>query len=231
MIRRRVWRENDRVRRTGSTNLVDAGLAEGVECFIQESFAPAYPDCGDRWIEEDMPLRPAKYNATLLDAERSAARFTERGGSGVVLRFGSFYGPDSRFLPEVIRQVRRGRAPLPGASDAFVSSVSHDDAARAAAAAVSLPAGVYNVVDDEPVTHREYFDSLARALGVPPPKLPGVWMKWLLGSLGELLARSQRISNRKLKKASSWTPKYPSVRDGWADVAAGLPRGQSGIDD
>lgn len=226
MLRRGAWKENDRVRKIGSANLVDAGLAQGVECFIQESFAPAYPDCGNRWIEEDMPLRPAKYNETLLDAERSAARFTKAGGSGVVLRFGSFYGPDSRFLPEAIRQVRRGRAPLPGAANAFLSSVSHDDAARAAAAAVYLPAGVYNVVDDEPLTHREYFDSLARALEVPPPKFPGWWMKWLLGSVGELLARSQRISNRKLKKASAWAPKYPSVREGWADVVAGM--GKSG---
>ena len=33
--------------------------------------------------------------ASALDAERNAARFTEDGGSGVVLRFGMFYSPDS----------------------------------------------------------------------------------------------------------------------------------------
>ena len=79
---------------------------------------------------------------------------------------------------------------------------------------------MYNVVDDEPVTRREYFDSLARALGVPPPKFPPHWMGLLFGSVGELLSRSQRISNRKLKSVSAWTPKYPSVREGWPAVVA-----------
>ena len=227
MIHLSAWKENDRVRSIGSSNLVDAALAEGVGRFVQESFAPVYPDGGDRWVTEDTPLRPARYNRTVLDAERSAARFTRAGGTGVVLRFASFYGPDSRFLAEGIRQVKIGRAYLPGSPDAYVSSVSHDDAAAAAAAALTLPAGAYNVVDDEPVTRREYFESLAEALGVPPPKPLPWWTKWLLGSLGELLSRSLRISNRKLKSASSWTPSYPSVRQGWPNVVAGIA-GDSG---
>src|SRR6185312_3952912 len=121
---------------------------------------------------------------------------------------------DSRFLVEAIREVEQhGRAFLPGARDAYVSSVSHDDAATATAAALEVPPGVYNVVDDEPVTRREYFDSLAKALGLPPLKLLPWWARYVLGSLGELLSRSQRISNRKLKAASAWSPKYPSVRE------------------
>ena len=222
MIHLSAWKENDRVRRIGSSNLVDAALAEGVGRFVQESFAPVYPDSGDRWIEESTPLRPVRYNRTVLDAERSASRFTRSGGIGVVLRFAGFYGPDSRFLAEGISQVRKGRAFLPGSPDAYVSSVTHDDAATAAAAALTLPAGAYNVVDDEPVTRREYFESLAEALGVPPPKPLPWWTKWLLGSLGPLLSRSLRISNRKLKAASTWTPSYRSVREGWPSVVAGL---------
>jgi nucleoside-diphosphate-sugar epimerase len=119
--------------------------------------------------------------------------------------------------------VKNGRAFLPGSSDAFVSSVSHDDAATATAAALTVPAGVYNVVDDEPVTRREYFASLAHALGAPPPKMLPRWTRWFMGSLGELLSRSQRISNRKLKSATHWTPRYRSVREGWPEVVAALP--------
>ena len=224
-----AWKENDRVRKEGSSNLVDAALAEGVGRFIQESFAPVYPDSGDRWIHEETPLEPVRYNRTVLDAERSAERFTKSGGTGVILRFGGFYGRDSRFDIEGIGQVRRGRAFLPGAADAFASSVSHDDAATAAAAALAIPAGAYNVVDDEPVTRREYFDSLARALGVPPPKLLPFWVKWMLGSLGECLSRSLRISNAKLRGVSSWAPKYPSVREGWPAVIAAMPRDVTGL--
>ena len=85
-----------------------------------------------------------------------------------------------------------GRSRCPGARERL-SSVSHDDAATAAAAALGVESGVYNVVDDEPVTRREYFDSLAKVLGVPPPKYPPHWMGLLFGSVGELLARSQRV--------------------------------------
>jgi 2-alkyl-3-oxoalkanoate reductase len=81
-----------------------------------------------------------------------------------------------------------------------------------------LPAGVYNVVDDRPVTHREFCDSLAEALGVPAPRSLPESLTPLFGSIGEMAARSLRISNRKLRKASSWAPKYPSVRQGWPAV-------------
>ncbi len=223
MLRPSAWKENDRLRGQGSANLVDAALAGGVKRFVQESFAPVYPDCGDRWIDEQVPLQPVRYNRTILDAEASAARFARAGGTGVVLRFASFYGPDSRFLVEALPQVRSGRAFLPGPPDGFVSSLHHDDAATAAAAALSIPVGVYNVVEDEPVTRREYFDSLAHALRVPPPKPLPRWTKWILGSLGELLARSERISNLKLRSVSAWMPKYRSVQEGWPAVIAALP--------
>ena len=224
MLRRSAWKENDAIRTRGSSNLVDAALAEGVGRFVQESFAPVYPDRGDRWIDESVPLRTIRYNRSVRDAEASAARFTKAGGAGVVLRFAAFYGPDSRFLIEAIGQFRKtGRAFYPGSPEAFVSSVHHDDAATAAAAALALPAGTYNVADDEPVTRRDYFESLAQALGMPPPKPFPWWARALLGSLGELLARSERISNRKLRAASAWAPRYRSVREGWPSVAAALP--------
>ena len=90
LIRRSAWKENDAIRSYGSSNLVDAALAEGVGRFVQESFAPVYPDRGDRWIDEAVPLRTVRYNRSVRDAEASAARFTKAGGTGVVLRFAAF---------------------------------------------------------------------------------------------------------------------------------------------
>jgi nucleoside-diphosphate-sugar epimerase len=217
-----AWKENDRVRREGSAILVDAALAAGVRRFVQESFAPTYTDSGDTWIDETVPIAPSRYNRTVADAEASAARFTANGGAGVVLRFANFYGPDSDFVRELIGYVRRGFVPVPGAADSFISSVSHDDAAAAVIAALELPAGTYNVVDDEPLHRREYFDSLATLLGVGPPRLMPVWLGFLMGSVGEMLTRSLRISNRKLRAASAWRPQYPSMREGWPAVMVGL---------
>jgi nucleoside-diphosphate-sugar epimerase len=213
MLLRRSWKENDRVRREGSATLVDAALAAGVGRFVQESFAPNYADAGDAWIDELAPVRPAPHSRTVLDAERSASRFAEGGGVAVVLRFAGFYGPDP-MLRTMMSVARRGWAPLPGAADAYWSSISHDDAAEAAVAALELPTGTYNVSDDDPLTRLEFAATVAGTVGAPTPRpMPG-WMVRLGGDTLELLSRSQRMTNAKLREASGWAPRWRSAREG-----------------
>ncbi len=217
-----AWRENDRIRRIASARLVEASMAVGVTRFIQESFAPIYPDRGEAWIAEDTPVAPVRYNRSVMDAEASARRFNEAAGTAVVLRFAAFYGPDASQARDMVKLVRSGRAPLPGSQDAFISSVSHDDAASAVVAALGVPAGTYNVADDEPLRRRDYAAALAAALRVALPRPFPTWMKVLSGSLGELMSRSLRISNRKLRSQSAWQPIYPSAREGWPATVAAL---------
>ena len=208
-----AWRENDRIRREGSASLVDAAIATGVSRFVQESFAPVYEDGGEGWIDEIAPIRPAPYNRTILDAERSAARFAAYGGAGIVLRFAAFYGPD-QILREMVKVVRMGRSPLFGSQNAYWSSVAHVDAAAATVALLDAPSGLYNICDDDPLTRREWVGVIAEAIGAPPPKpLPGI-IASLGGKTAELLSRSQRISNGKLKSATGWQPAWPSAREG-----------------
>lgn len=213
-----AWRENDRLRTHASANLVSAALAAGCERFVQESVALIYPDSGERWITEGDPVDPPSYARTMLDAEGQARRFMEAGRAGVVLRFALFYGWDSSHTVDTIQFVRTGMAPTFGRPDSYVSSISTDDAACAVLAALDVAAGVYNVADEEPVRRREYFDSLARALRVAPPKLPPPWMKYLGGSLGRTIARSQRVSSERFRRTSGWVPRFRSVCDGWPSV-------------
>jgi hypothetical protein len=72
------------------------------------------------------------------------------------------------------------------------------------------------------MTHRAFVDSLAEALSVRAPKLLPAWITPLFGSLGALASRSLRISNKKLRSASGWTPMYSNVRQGWGAVVAQL---------
>jgi len=220
MLFRSAWRLNDRIRREASANVVAAALRGGVGTLLQESFALTYPDHGDRWIDEATPLEPIDYNRTVLDAERSVERFTEAGGTGVALRFAAFYGPDAMQLRSYIRALRIGWAALPGGPVRYVSSISHDDAAAAVVAALNVPAGAYTVVDDEPVQRAVYFGSLAEQLGVRRPRFLPVWTTPLFGPVGEAMARSLRLSNRKLRTATNWAPRFPSVRDGWPATLA-----------
>jgi nucleoside-diphosphate-sugar epimerase len=210
-----AWRATNALRRTLPPRIARAAAEAGVRRYVQESFAPAVPDRGGEWIDETVPLATGRYNSGLDDAEAAVRGF---GGDGVVLRFGFFYGPDSDFFRDIVKMVRKGWSPTMGRPDGYQSSVSHDDAAEAVIAALALPRGTYNVVDDEPLTKRDLVDSLADRLGVSHPRFLPSWLPLLFGSLGRTLARSQRISNRKLREASSWRPKYPSVREGWEAV-------------
>ena len=215
-----AWRQMDRVRREGSAIIADAASAVGVQRYIQESFAPIYPDGGANWITETTPPQAARYNRSVLDAEASAKRFANGGGTAVILRFAFLYGPDDAFTDQLIAMARAGWLPLLGRPDAYFPMVTHEDAAAAAVAAIDAPAGTYNVVDDQPFTHRGIAEALGRILGVRPPRLLPPWVAKLGGSLGETLARSLRVSNAKLKGATGWTPSVPNVEEGLRRVVA-----------
>jgi 2-alkyl-3-oxoalkanoate reductase len=211
-----AWRETTRIRRDASRALSDAAREAGVARFIQESFAPIYEDAGAEWITERSPMRPARYNRAVLDAEQSAQRFAEGGGAGVVLRFAYFYGgAEDPFTRLMLDTVRRGWNPVMGRADGYFSTVHHDDAASAVVAALGVPAGTWNVANDEPLTRRALGEALATVVGVKAPRMLPAWMARLGGAIGETLGRSLRISNRAFREASGWVPRYASAREGW----------------
>jgi len=205
-----AWDENARIRRFMSANLSEAASAGGAIRFIQESISLIYPDYGAEWIDESIPLEPTATTGSVLDAEAAAQRFTTGGRTGIVLRFASFYGPDTDRTLEMIQMTRQGLAPLSGPAEGYISSIHLDDAAQSVLAALGVEAGIYNVGDDEPLRRYEYSAALASALGVPPPEVAGA---------GEGMAgRSLRVSNRKLRQDSGRSPRYPSAREGWKAI-------------
>jgi 2-alkyl-3-oxoalkanoate reductase len=218
-----AWKQNDRIRKLGSALLVEEALRAGAELFLQESFL-TYPDSGDRWVTEDMAPRAPRYNRTSLDAEASALRFAREGGRGVALRFAYFYGPGDDFTKTLAASVRRGWLPILGRPDGYFSMVTHEDAASSVVAALGAPSGSYNVVVDEPLTRRAIGALLAHQLGVPAPRFLPLWTAKLAGSVGEMLSRSLRVSNAKLRKAVGWAPKYRSLREGLSSfLSTSLP--------
>lgn len=220
-----AWREMDRVRREISANLVGGALAgDSVRVLIQESFAPIYADAGDRWIDESAPVRAARYNRSVVDAEAQAARFTREGRVGIALRFGLFYGAGDALTLQLVDSIRRGWFPLFGQPDGYWSWIAHDDAAAAVIAALGVPAGTYNAVEAEPLRRRELADGIAHLLGVRAPRFLPSWTWRLAGSMGETLARSLRVSSEKLRRISGWTPRYPTMLAG---LGALFPAGRA----
>jgi nucleoside-diphosphate-sugar epimerase len=106
-----------------------------------------------------------------------------------------------------------GIAAFPGPRDAYLPMIWVDDAARALVAALTAPSGVYDVVDDEPLTRGELFAALAQSVGRARLRVLPRWLMGLLaGPMVETLGRSQRVSNSRFKSATGWTPAVPNAR-------------------
>jgi nucleoside-diphosphate-sugar epimerase len=228
--RLQAWAENDRIRRDGTRHLVDAALASGVSAFVYESSVLVYADAGARWIDaESGQLEPPPQARSTLDAEREVARFAEVRGRGVSLRLGLLYSPHDEQTRAQLRMARWGIAPVIGPRDAYWPALWVDDAAEACVAAtLRAPAGVYDVVDDRPLTRAELQQAIAAAIGRRLWRLPGVLQRLMLGQLGDAMARSQRVSNRRFKQATDWMPRVASAREGWQRLG-GLGAGRLAV--
>ena len=94
------------------------------------------------------------------------------------------------------------------AANGDVSSFVHaDDAAGAAADALAWPTGFVNVCDDVPAAGREWVPAFCRAVGVREPAA---------AAGGERHGWARGASNEYARKELSWTPAWPSWRDGFA---------------
>jgi nucleoside-diphosphate-sugar epimerase len=173
-----------------------------------------YADGGDAWLDESSELdAPPGIDGGLV-AERNANRFTEAGRIGIVLRFGLFYGPGSAHTDQYLRAARRHIGPMTGRARGYQSSIHLADAASAVVAALDAPAGIYNVVDDEPMTKKDVAKAIGAAVGKRPwIYLPGRFTR-LGGKSSTIIMRSNRVRNTKFKDATGWSPKYRTAREG-----------------
>jgi nucleoside-diphosphate-sugar epimerase len=204
-----AWEENDRLRTEASAAVASGAASARVPRLVQESIAFVYADGGDAWLDEDAPVAGGGVTTTALTAERNARERFD--GDSVVLRFGLFIGPDSGSSQAALAAARTGASIAPGPPGAYRPTIWLDDAAAAIAAAVQAPAGTYNVADTDPPTNAEIDAALAAAVGVDSlrPRAPQ----------DGPLARSQRVSNRRLREATGWAPSLRAGSEAWGRIA------------
>jgi UDP-glucose 4-epimerase len=204
-----AWEENDRIRTQASAAIARAAQAARVRRLVQESIAFVYADGGDAWLDEDAPVAGGGVTTTALTAERNARELFD--GDAVVLRFGLYMGPDSQSTLAALEAARDGASSALGPPGAYRPTIWLDDAAAAIAAVLGAPAGTYNVVDSDPATNAEIDAALAAAVGLRAlqPRAPQ----------DGPLARSQRVSNRRLHEVSGWAPRVRAATETWGRIA------------
>ena len=227
----RTFEETNRLRTEATDHLLAAGRAVGVKRFIAQSYTSwPYARTGGAVKTEEDPLDPdppAAMRESLaairhVESAVTGADWTE----GIVLRYGGFYGPGtsmSREGGEQVEVIRKRRFPVVGDGGGIWSFVHIEDAADATAAAVTRGRrGIYNIVDDDPAPVAEWLPAAADAVGAPPPRHVPRWLgRIAAGKSGVVMMTEMRgASNEKAKRELGWTPKHPSWRQGFAEVAA-----------
>ena len=224
----RTFEATNRLRTAGTDHLLAAGRAVGVRRFVAQSFAGwPYGRSGGAVKTEEDPLDTEPVDAMRQTLE--AIRHLERAvtgatwTTGIVLRYGSFYGPGTSFAPggETVEMLRRRRYPIVGDGGGVWSFVHVDDAAEATALALEGGrAGIYNIVDDDPAPVAEWLPLAARAVGAPPPRhVPRLVGRLLAGEPAVVMMTEVRgASNAKAKRELGWQPRHASWRDGMAEA-------------
>jgi 2-alkyl-3-oxoalkanoate reductase len=218
----RAFAVTNELRTAGTDNLLAAAAAAGTRRVIAQSYT-GWPNerTGGPVKTEDDPLdqAPVPSSARTLAAIRHVETTVPGiAAEGIVLRYGSFYGPGASGA--MLDAVRKRRLPVVGGGTGIWSFTEITDAAAATLAAVERGApGVYNVVDSDPAPVAQWLPYLAQVAGAKPPlAVPGWIGRLLAGEFAVAYMTSSRgSSNEKARKELGWEPRFASWREGFRD--------------
>lgn len=222
----REFELTNRLRTEGTQNLLEGARCAGARMFIAQSYAgwPAGPG-SKRITTEDDPFDPSPVQtmARGLAAIQSLESLVTgaQGLTGIVLRYGSLYGPGTSTSSdgEIGRAVQARSFPVVGDGRGIWCFLHVDDAAGVTLAAIErgVP-GIFNVVDDEPAEVREWLPGLAERLGVASPRHFPAWLaRFVVGAaVVFMMTRARGASNAKARQVLGWKPIYPSWRAGFS---------------
>jgi nucleoside-diphosphate-sugar epimerase len=219
----RWFATTSRLRTEGTDNLLAAAEQGGVTRLLAQGYT-GWPNqrAGGPVKDEDDPLDPdppAAMRETLAANRYQERTWVEAGG--LVLRYGSLYGPGTSET-EFVELARKRQLPVVGDGAGVWSFVHVDDAAAATVLALEHGAsGVYNVVDDDPSPSAEWIPALAATCGAKPPRhLPKWLVRPAIGAAGvSMMCEIRGSSNAKAKRELGWQPAHPSWRGVLGSVA------------
>lgn len=200
-----AWEANARLRTEGVRKLLDASLKAGVRRYFQQSITMAYPDHGEDWINEDMPLdtlpERARTGSPVITMEQMVRDTSPKKLQWCILRGANFVGKDT--AQEVrLEQIRAGKDVIACDGRNYLSLIHVLDMASGVATAVEhAPAGSIFNISAEPIREGDYADRLADSIGAPHPKR----------DTGAKCPLSWRCSNQAAKTTLKWMPSHSLI--------------------
>ena len=208
----------------GTARLIEACAAVDSPKFVFASTVVTGEANGELLTEDDELPVQTPYGRSKQEGERL---LRESGLPAVVIRPGHIYGPGGWYEHEFVRRLRQpGRFAVIGSGRNWWDVVHSDDVAGAFCAALdgAPPGSLYHVADDDPITFYDFVGLTAKELGVGAPRRIPAGLARLAAGRHAVAAvvRSARTSNARIKEQLSWSPRFPSARDGVPDAVARL---------
>jgi nucleoside-diphosphate-sugar epimerase len=177
---------------------------------IFTSSTSVYAQTDGSWVDETARAEPMRETGQIL-------RQTEElviGTGGAVARLAGLYGP-GRCAP--LEKLLQGKAVIQGDGTRTMNTLHQLDAAGALRfLAGSEGHGLFNVVDNHPVSEMEWFQFVCQRLH---KALPSTGPRDLNRKRGWT---NKRVSNQKLRSLG-WNPIYPTFKEGMAQILDEVP--------
>jgi len=155
---------------------LEAAMAAGVQRFVHVSSIDVHGLVVGEGADETRPygLERDPYCRSKIAGERVLQPLIkDRRAPVTIVRPGIIYGPrDSNSFARFTRLVEQGKMVIIGSGNNHLPLIYVRDVAQGVLLASEADQAVgraYLLVNDEPVTQRDYFTTIARELGVPPP--------------------------------------------------------------
>src|ERR1700729_2377778 len=214
----RVFAATNELRTRGTDNLLAAAERAGTRRVIAQSAERMNERSGGPVKTEKDPLdpRPVRSAARTVAAIRHVEQTVpEAVPEGIVLRYGSFYGPGAS--QPLLDMVRKRQMPVIGGGTGIWSFIEMTDPAAGTLAAVGRGApGIYNITDSDPAPVAEWLPYLAKVADAKPPLRVPAWLGRLLA--GEFvvvqMTSARGTSNEKARNELGWEPRYASWGEG-----------------
>lgn len=193
-----------------------------VTSFICASAVGFYGDRGEEWLGEEAEHATDFLGITCAQWE-VAVRYVETLKKRVVmLRTGIVLAREEGALPELLKPIQYGIAPIFGSGRQFYPWIHIDDVCRMYLHAIRNTAltGPVNGVTPIPERYSDFISAVAKSVGKKKINIPVPMpiLKMIKGEFVETLAYSYRCSSKKVE-SSGFTFKFPELNTALKDLA------------
>lgn len=189
-------KKNIRTSRIDGTKNLLLNCPASVKTLIQASAIGFYGDRANETLTEDS-AKGSGFLADICEEWEAQARVF-KGSRLVILRFGMVLSPDGGALKTLLKIFSSHVGSPVGSGKQWVSFISLNDLLGVITEALhnSHISGLYNAVNNHPLTNEELSRQLAKKLDVILlPRVPAMAIKLVLGEMSELILSSQKVKS------------------------------------